>query len=748
MTGATRFRLRENRAGREPVDADLDRQSRPSREPRLDHVARPGGTCCRRCSTPAPAPTIIVVRCTPARADLAGYHVYRATDRGGPWTRATVDRTSARRVLPRHRSRRRARATTIASRRWTAPATRARARGREHQHQPGAADRLADRARRSRVRARSPSATSPATGGKEIVAGNEHLYAWNCERHRAARRRRRPADLGRLRQRDQHRSPARVGARRNGSTIRPASKCSWRPGTTPTRPSWCAGDGSILPGWPRNPDPGQAAKGYWANCPAIDVDGDGLAELFAPAKNGNLYAWRSNGTPLGVQRRVQDRPRDLRAHARRRSRTWTAIPGREIVYGAPNGTLHIWNPDRHQLRAVSRSPRGRVPGNTAVGDMNKDGDPRCRDDHRGRRGATSTTPRPASSCRVAARGRRRAIPSRRRRRSPISTSTASSRSWWRSTTAVEFPDSRLRLHQGRVPAGRRRSAARLPRVRRSSPTSPATVCPDVLFGNEGGLLYGWDRNGVELAGFPLSVGDFIRSTPFADDVDGDGGIDLVLMGWDKNVYIWDFPVPYVPRRRSGRRCRTMRHAAVPGGSTVRRPTPPEPSGPAAPPAQAYLAQNHPNPFNPMTRVGFGVPVPSAVQLELYDSSGRYVRKLARGTQAAGEHRATLGWPRCARRRRRPAYTSCASGSRARSSPASWCSSSRTRKDACAWPRRRSQPVASGASNTLSAACRASSGRRWGSWVEPRTRPPMRKCVPACRARRSGAARVRSRHRHV
>src|SRR5262249_32511034 len=69
--------------------------------------------------------------------------------------------------------------------------------------------------------------------------------------------------------------------------------------------------------------------------------------------------------------------------------------------------------------------------------------------------------------------------------------------------------------------------------------------PDILFGGESGLLFGWSWTGQALPGFPLTVGDFIRSVPTADDVDNDGNINLVLMDWNKNLYIWDFPVPYV-----------------------------------------------------------------------------------------------------------------------------------------------------------------------------------------------------------
>jgi hypothetical protein len=37
--------------------------------------------------------------------------------------------------------------------------------------------------------------------------------------------------------------------------------------------------------------------------------------------------------------------------------------------------------------------------------------------------------------------------------------------------------------------------------------------PDIVFGNENALIYGWDKNGNTLPGFPLTVGGEVRSTP-------------------------------------------------------------------------------------------------------------------------------------------------------------------------------------------------------------------------------------------
>jgi predicted GH43/DUF377 family glycosyl hydrolase len=59
-------------------------------------------------------------------------------------------------------------------------------------------------------------------------------------------------------------------------------------------------------------------------------------------------------------------------------------------------------------------------------------------------------------------------------------------------------------------------------------------------------------------------------------------------------------------------------------------------GPAVPLACA-LHQNFPNPFNPTTRIAFGLNAPGAVSLRIYDASGRLVRVLVEGARAAGNH---------------------------------------------------------------------------------------------------------------
>ena len=64
-----------------------------------------------------------------------------------------------------------------------------------------------------------------------------------------------------------------------------------------------------------------------------------------------------------------------------------------------------------------------------------------------------------------------------------------------------------------------------------------------------------------------------------------------------------------------------------------------PSGPEVPAATvAMLLGNAPDPFNPTTRIRYRLEAPARVSLDIYDISGRLVRKLVRGaTVTAGRH---------------------------------------------------------------------------------------------------------------
>ncbi len=57
-------------------------------------------------------------------------------------------------------------------------------------------------------------------------------------------------------------------------------------------------------------------------------------------------------------------------------------------------------------------------------------------------------------------------------------------------------------------------------------------------------------------------------------------------------------------------------------------------------ARAYVSSNHPNPFNPSTTIGYGVPAPGGrVVLTIYDLAGRLVRTLVDEERRPGAHAA-------------------------------------------------------------------------------------------------------------
>jgi len=59
------------------------------------------------------------------------------------------------------------------------------------------------------------------------------------------------------------------------------------------------------------------------------------------------------------------------------------------------------------------------------------------------------------------------------------------------------------------------------------------------------------------------------------------------------------------------------------------------------PDNLVLGQNFPNPFNPVTRIEFGLPAPGHVRLDVYNVKGELVASLANGTYGMGFH--TVEW---------------------------------------------------------------------------------------------------------
>ena len=63
----------------------------------------------------------------------------------------------------------------------------------------------------------------------------------------------------------------------------------------------------------------------------------------------------------------------------------------------------------------------------------------------------------------------------------------------------------------------------------------------------------------------------------------------------------------------------------------------DPGADETPSTRLALSQNHPNPFNPQTKIAFSLDAPGAVSLKVYDMDGRLVRTLVDEVRTAGAH---------------------------------------------------------------------------------------------------------------
>jgi hypothetical protein len=117
------------------------------------------------------------------------------------------------------------------------------------------------------------------------------------------------------------------------------------------------------------------------------------------------------------------------------------------------------------------------------------------------------------------------------------------------------------------------------------------------------------------AGFVPGPGNLVASTPDTLYLDGD-------WEWDGGYY-YKIAAVDIHGNESG-----YALLAPDNVTGVESPKAPE---------TTYLSQNFPNPFNPLTRIEFGLAAPAHVTLRIYDAAGRLVRALVDDARPAGRY---------------------------------------------------------------------------------------------------------------
>lgn len=161
---------------------------------------------------------------------------------------------------------------------------------------------------------------------------------------------------------------------------------------------------------------------------------------------------------------------------------------------------------------------------------------------------------------------------------------------------------------------------------------------DVVVGAQDGNLYAFRANGTAILGFPIKTDNVIEGAALLWDLDGDGLTEVCLQGFDQKLYEWDTPAPFTPESCPWPMfAHDSRRSGIYGEPIFIVTGVPET---AVPPSAAWLAQNVPNPFNPVTRIRYEVPPGEGrfpVTLEIFDAAGRRVKRLVDADLPAGEH---------------------------------------------------------------------------------------------------------------
>ena len=399
-------------------------------------------------------------------------------------------------------------------------------------------------------------------------------------------------------------------------------------------------DGSILPGWPR-----KGGAPFWSSPSIGDIDGDGRLEIVVGSNGSRLYAWHADGTevrdgdanpstdgvffvPLGTviaSPAIADLDGDHR---------------KEIVFGTSAGRVYAIHGDGTLLPGWPFVATGLFSSSPAVGNIVLGPDLEV---------AIASS---NDSLYVLTAGGARApgwprpmelTPGNGRTVSPALAALRSKIGDPTLQVVIAGADGSVRAFE---PNGALVSGFSSLSMGAPTEASPAVAdldgdgSPEILIGAEDRRLYAFAADGSSVSGFPIETGAEVRSTPAVWDLDGDGAAEIAVSGWDRKLHVWRYPgifsvfaAPWPMWRHDNW------HTGLSTFPILTYADPPPVPSPEAPPARPWLGRNYPNPFNPSTVIGFGVPgaAPVEVRVVVFDVSGRKVATLVSRRLDPGYH---------------------------------------------------------------------------------------------------------------
>ena len=489
------------------------------------------------------ATSITMVWTLSPAADLAGYNIYRANSQGGPFTK--------RNFVPSGRS-------AYYSDEGLAALTR-------YYYYVTAVDSSGNQSAATAVQSASTNPpmhvgfpipmgrTTPSSpvigdlerdGQLEVVVGSDVLYAWHANGQGVVDADGSERTSGDFTMQGTYYAGAPAISDLDNDGVMDIVACAWE-----TKLLYVFGpDGSVKPGFPVS-----LLDAVWSSPAVGDVDGDGFKEIVFASNGARFYAFNHDGTEL---RDGDSNPGTQGVFFVMGAADNYGSPALadldhdgklDIIAGSRDGRIYAWRWNGTAISGFPYGPFGAFTASPAVGDVNNDG--------------KWEIFAPAGDNRlygVAENGVAVAgfpvlgIPFTGTSRAPSPALVDIDGDGQREILCAGT-DGQLRIV--------RNNGAYYPgwsAVRFTSKTSAATesspVAADldgdghieILIGSEDAQFYGLRDDGQPLAGFPIRLDGEVRGTPMIWDFDQNGSAEILLAGWDKNMYVWTYPGTYVP----------------------------------------------------------------------------------------------------------------------------------------------------------------------------------------------------------
>jgi hypothetical protein len=399
--------------------------------------------------------------------------------------------------------------------------------------------------------------------------------------------------------------------------------------------------GAVKPGWPFT-----ASSEIFSTPVVWDLDGDGKKEIFFGSNGNALYGLKYNGTEwmdgdsnpattgvfktLGLYNYGTPAIADVDGNQQP-----------DIVYGGSDGNLYAWRPNGTNLPGFPVPLGGPVYGSVALGYLDGPSDTQLDIVVAAGTGDDSLYVFLSNGA------RRPGFPV------PLKTSGGFSKAPSPALADINgdgFLDIVAAGTDGQLKVFDRNGVL-LPafaNVRFSTLTDAATEsspvvadingdgAPDIVIGDDNGVLSAFGPDGQMLAGFPIQLPAEVKGTPALCDCDGDGLTEIVLAGWDSRLYVWDYDMPFSPGVTPP--WPQFHHDAMHTGFASAQTVLDVPV--MAQPIALRLLPPSPNPASTVVRMNYEIPANlagQALSADVFDLAGRRVRHLAQAVAAPGRY---------------------------------------------------------------------------------------------------------------